>query len=92
MSVKITERDRLALLGGIEVIRLYQRTIADTTKLMASILDIAPDPDYTARNYYGLLSDEIDDDQRTAQAALSTIITHYEVTVEEDAPAGLGHE
>jgi hypothetical protein len=66
---RITERDRLALLGGIEVIRIYQRMIEETTTIIARILQVEPDPGYGAANYYGVLSDEVIDDRHGGQAA-----------------------
>lgn len=99
MSVTITRREELALLGALEIIRLYQRTVAETIDIMARILKAEADPTYTTgRPYYGILTDEIDDDQRTAAAALHAVLVGFDVTVvpdsskSEESPEGLGQE
>lgn len=100
MSATITERDRLALLGGVSVIALYQRMIDETIELMAKIVNVEPDPTLSggAAPYFGLLSDELVSDASPG-AIVARIIEHYDVTVtpsssdsEELPPAGLGQE
>jgi hypothetical protein len=100
---RITERDRLALHGGVEVIRIYQRMIEETTTIIARILQVEPDPGYGAANYYGVLSDEVIDDRQSGNVTVDKLLRHYEVEVTPDVSEdhvqrqereaeGLGHE
>lgn len=78
----ITERDRLALLGGVQVISLYQRTIDETIRLLAGVVNVEPEP-YGGAPYYGVLSDELESDA-TPEVIVRRILTHYKITVRED--------